>query len=443
MSRTSAASSRSPPKPGGDDARALAERLTAPLESAIRLMLLDALSAAADEITRELAPGSVELRLRGGEPDFVVTPAPADEPAEPAPTARRPRRRTATRARRRASTSACPSSSRPASSRPPAASGCPSTPGSSGPPPPRSRTTTATAGRPAARRPDRPAAYTGWVHCMPTFDTPEPISATIDVVVGDVRISAGDRATTVVEVQPERRVQRRGRQGRRADPRRVRRRQLLVKAPKLRSWSAQEHRRVGRRDGRAARRLARARQRAAGGLPLRRPARRVPDQDRPRPHPARPGRHAEPQERHRRHRPSTGRPATPRSPPGRATCACASSTAAAVIKNSNGDTWVGAVARRAAAQRGQRQHRRRPGERRASSRSPPTATSGSARSCAARSCSRPRSATSRSASARAPPPGSTSSRPGKRPQRARRRRRPEPLGRDRRGARAHVASATS
>ena len=72
---------------GGEDARALAERLTAPLESAIRLMLLDALSAAADEITRELAPGSVELRLRAGEPDFVVTPAPADEPVEPAPDA--------------------------------------------------------------------------------------------------------------------------------------------------------------------------------------------------------------------------------------------------------------------------------------------------------------------------------------------------------------------
>src|SRR2546421_138697 len=69
---------------GGEDARALAERLTAPLESAIRLMLLDALSAAADEITRELAPGSVELRLRAGEPDFVVTPAPVDEPDEPA-----------------------------------------------------------------------------------------------------------------------------------------------------------------------------------------------------------------------------------------------------------------------------------------------------------------------------------------------------------------------
>jgi hypothetical protein len=67
---------------GGEDARALAERLTAPLESAIRLMLLDALSAAADEVTRELAPGSVELRLRAGEPDFVVTPAPVDAPDE-------------------------------------------------------------------------------------------------------------------------------------------------------------------------------------------------------------------------------------------------------------------------------------------------------------------------------------------------------------------------
>ena len=75
---------------GGEEARALAERLTAPLESAIRLTLLDALSAAADEITRELAPGSVELRLRGGEPEFVVSAAPADEPAvaeTPAPPA--------------------------------------------------------------------------------------------------------------------------------------------------------------------------------------------------------------------------------------------------------------------------------------------------------------------------------------------------------------------
>src|SRR3954451_12418464 len=68
---------------GGEDARALAERLTAPLESAVGLPLPDPLAAAADEITRALAPGSVELRLRGGEPDFVVT-APAPEgPVEP------------------------------------------------------------------------------------------------------------------------------------------------------------------------------------------------------------------------------------------------------------------------------------------------------------------------------------------------------------------------
>jgi hypothetical protein len=76
---------------GGDEARVLAERLTAPLESAVRLTLLDALSAAADEITLELAPGSVELRLRSGTPDFVVTPPPADdEPAERVDAAARP-----------------------------------------------------------------------------------------------------------------------------------------------------------------------------------------------------------------------------------------------------------------------------------------------------------------------------------------------------------------
>src|SRR3954449_10649602 len=70
---------------GGEDARQLAERLTAALEPSVRLALLDALSDAADEITRELAPGSVEVRLRSGEPEFVVTaPAPDDEPAEPA-----------------------------------------------------------------------------------------------------------------------------------------------------------------------------------------------------------------------------------------------------------------------------------------------------------------------------------------------------------------------
>jgi hypothetical protein len=69
---------------GGDDARELADRLTAPLESAIRLALLDALSEAATEITRDLAPGSVDLRLRSQEPTFVVTPPPAEPWADEA-----------------------------------------------------------------------------------------------------------------------------------------------------------------------------------------------------------------------------------------------------------------------------------------------------------------------------------------------------------------------
>ena len=61
------------PAAGGQDAEALAERLTAPLESAIRLALLEALSEAAEQITRDLAPGSVEVRLRGRDAEFTVS----------------------------------------------------------------------------------------------------------------------------------------------------------------------------------------------------------------------------------------------------------------------------------------------------------------------------------------------------------------------------------
>jgi len=67
---------------GGDDARVLAERLMAPLDAVIRMTLQDALTQAAEEITCDLAPGSVEVRLRGRDPEFVVTAAPADEPAD-------------------------------------------------------------------------------------------------------------------------------------------------------------------------------------------------------------------------------------------------------------------------------------------------------------------------------------------------------------------------
>ena len=65
---------------GGDEGRALAERLVAPLDSSIRLALQDALTVASEEITVDLAPGSVELRLRGRDIAFVVTPPPADVP---------------------------------------------------------------------------------------------------------------------------------------------------------------------------------------------------------------------------------------------------------------------------------------------------------------------------------------------------------------------------
>ncbi|WP_262062132.1 hypothetical protein [Streptomyces sp. STR69] len=81
---------------GGKEAGELAERLTAPLESATRLVMLNVLSAAMDEITRELAPGSVDVLLRGLDPAFVVTLPPTGgggavaEPAESAELFRAP-----------------------------------------------------------------------------------------------------------------------------------------------------------------------------------------------------------------------------------------------------------------------------------------------------------------------------------------------------------------
>ncbi|MFB3739542.1 MAG: toxin-antitoxin system HicB family antitoxin [Candidatus Velamenicoccus archaeovorus] len=71
----------------GGEARATAEHLLAPLDAAIRLALLDALAAAAEEITVELAPGSVEVRLRGRDPGFVVTLPPSDPSLEGEPDA--------------------------------------------------------------------------------------------------------------------------------------------------------------------------------------------------------------------------------------------------------------------------------------------------------------------------------------------------------------------
>ncbi len=67
---------------GTADTRAAAEKLAAGLDAAARLVVLDALSAAAAEITRELAPGSVDLRLRGRDVEFVVTQVPSPEADE-------------------------------------------------------------------------------------------------------------------------------------------------------------------------------------------------------------------------------------------------------------------------------------------------------------------------------------------------------------------------
>lgn len=58
---------------GGTEIRAAAERLAMALDPAIRLTLMDALSQAAAEITNELHGTSVEVRLKGREPVFVVT----------------------------------------------------------------------------------------------------------------------------------------------------------------------------------------------------------------------------------------------------------------------------------------------------------------------------------------------------------------------------------
>ncbi|MER5320363.1 toxin-antitoxin system HicB family antitoxin [Streptosporangium roseum] len=65
------------------ETRAAVENLTTALDPAVRLMLIDALSVAADEVTRELAPGSVEVRIRNREPEFVVTPPPAADTFSP------------------------------------------------------------------------------------------------------------------------------------------------------------------------------------------------------------------------------------------------------------------------------------------------------------------------------------------------------------------------
>jgi DUF4097 and DUF4098 domain-containing protein YvlB len=71
---------------------------------------------------------------------------------------------------------------------------------------------------------------------MPSYDTAGPISATIDVVVGDVRLTAGDGAAAVIDVRPSDAAN--DEDVKAAETTRVEyaNEHLLVKAPKLRSW---------------------------------------------------------------------------------------------------------------------------------------------------------------------------------------------------------------
>ncbi|MCW2847869.1 MAG: hypothetical protein JWR90_1843 [Marmoricola sp.] len=71
---------------GGAEAQAAADRLALALDPATRMMLLEALSEAAAEITSALDHDAVDVRMNGREPDFVVTRLQADEPpATPPP----------------------------------------------------------------------------------------------------------------------------------------------------------------------------------------------------------------------------------------------------------------------------------------------------------------------------------------------------------------------
>jgi DUF4097 and DUF4098 domain-containing protein YvlB len=74
-----------------------------------------------------------------------------------------------------------------------------------------------------------------------TFDTPQPISAVVDIVAGDVRIIASDRGDTVVDVRPSDPAS--TEDVKVAEQTRVEcvSGHLMVKTPKLRSWSLRGH----------------------------------------------------------------------------------------------------------------------------------------------------------------------------------------------------------
>lgn len=56
----------------GDDIARAAEMISDTLDSSVRLALLDVLSAAAEEITASLDGATIDVRLTGTQPEFVV-----------------------------------------------------------------------------------------------------------------------------------------------------------------------------------------------------------------------------------------------------------------------------------------------------------------------------------------------------------------------------------
>lgn len=72
-----------------EDVVRVADQLAGALDSSVRLTLLDVLTAAAAEITTRLDETVIDVRLSGGEPEFVVTVVP-DEPAAAQPPAAEP-----------------------------------------------------------------------------------------------------------------------------------------------------------------------------------------------------------------------------------------------------------------------------------------------------------------------------------------------------------------
>src|SRR5437764_14447092 len=65
----------------GDEAISeAARRISAALESSLRLRLMDALGEAAAELTTQLPAGHVEVRVSGAEPELVYVPEPGPPP---------------------------------------------------------------------------------------------------------------------------------------------------------------------------------------------------------------------------------------------------------------------------------------------------------------------------------------------------------------------------